>query len=180
MLLKKLTPTVSFASHPFQIHFERPDNVNIKAAISYHSSLYVGMEQSGALLKYKKLAISGLDVQTSFATASLDQKSAYAVLKVTINDYRAVKANIEWIKDENEDSLAPIKFVNENTLKQSEARVIIGGIIFDTEQKAGLPSDGIKTAYVHQLVSSHLIMANMVFNGIPVVYPVPICGGKNN
>lgn len=176
MQLKKLVPTYHYASHPFQIQTEKPDNVNIKAAVSYHSSLYSGMEQAGALLKYKKLSITGLDFQSSFSVKELETKKAYAILKVIINDYKAVSAKVEWIKDLNEDSLAPIKFANENTLKQSEARVIIGGLFNDEEQKAGL-GPGINTVYVHQYISTHLIMANMVFNGVPVVYPVPISGG---
>lgn len=150
-------------------------------AVNYHSMIYKGMNTRGQYLEYDTLTINGLDTIKEAPSSFPKTKNFYCILKVTVSNLQAQSAKIEWVEgDDKQDDLAPIKFENSDSYKQTEARVIIGVAVRDLEASPGLVKDTIKTVYVMQYVNTNLIMANMVFNGIPVTYPVPIHGGRLN
>ncbi len=150
-------------------------------AVNYHSKLYKGMSTRGQFLEYDILNIAGLDFIKEAPNSFPVSKNYYCVLKVKVSNLQAQSAEITWVEgDQRDDDLAPIKFEDSQNYKQTEARVIIGAAVRDLEASPGLKNDVIKTVYIIQYVNTNLIMANMVFNGIPVIYPVPIPGGRLN
>lgn len=170
--------------HPFKIDWKISKTGGQRKynfAVNYHSKLYKGTATRGQYLEFDFLNISGLDFIKEAPTSFPNSKNLYCVLKVTISNLQAQSARIDWIEgDDKQDDLAPIKFEDSQSYKQTEARVIIGVGVRDLEASPGLRQDNVKTVYIIQYTNTNLIMANMVFNGIPVVYPVPISGGRLN
>ena len=150
-------------------------------SVNYHSKLYKGASTRGQYLDFDLITISGLDFEKEAPSSFPKSKNLYCVLKVNVSNLQAQSAKIEWVEgDSSEDDLSAIKFEDSQSYKQTEARVILGIAVRDLEAVSGLTGDNVKTVYIIQYVNTNLIMANMVFNGIPVVYPVPIAGGRLN
>jgi len=186
--IKTFIPTpVLKKIHPFEI-VVRSELVNNKktrvAAVAYHSGLFTYMDERGKdYFKYKRISITGLDkgesVPSSLSCTNTSE-NFYCVLKIIVNNLQAQSAKIEWVSgDKTEDDLDPIKLDSEK--RQTEARVIVGVIACDTELTPGLSqANSARFPYVIQFVNTNLIMCNMVFNGVPVIYPAPISGGRLN
>lgn len=181
---KNLLPFLSTKyTHPFKVDW-RVRKVNgerkYSFAVNFHSKLYKGMNTRGQFLEYEFFQLEGIDTIQE-APTSFPSKNYYCVLKINVSSLQGQSARIVWVEgDDKQDDLAPIKFEDAQNYKQTEARVIIGAAIRDLEAAPGLKNDNVKTVYFCQYVNTNLIMANMVFNGIPVVYPVPIPGGRLN
>jgi hypothetical protein len=187
---KIAVPTPYGSTHPFKLEKVRrsPNSKasrdDIYVAVAYHSALFTYMEERGnEYFKYKKIDITNLDKQEivpSTLDCSGSSQNFYCVLNVKINNLRAQSAELKWVKsDRSENDLDPIKLDSEK--RQTEARVIIGVVVCDTEYTPGLDqSRSSKFPYIIQFVNTNLIMCNMVFNGVPVVYPAPISGGRLN
>jgi hypothetical protein len=183
MFDKKINPSFKKVVSPFQV-----DVISLKTevrmAIAYHSSLFTGMSLQGGRLSYDKIKISGLDFNKSVAKNAAKSKNHYAVLSVKISNLTAQSAQVKWVEgDANAEELDPVKFDSGDSLKQTEARVILAALVHDGEQFAGtlaVSGGGVETFYIIQYVNTNLIMANMVMDGIPIVYPVPISGGRLN
>lgn len=173
-------------THPFKIDFERSldsgGNVKYFAAVNYHSRLFTGMGRTDKYLQWLKINITGLDFK-KLVPSSFPGDNFYCVLKVTVNNLEATKAEIIWVSgDKTVNELQPVTFDSSDNLKQTEARIIIGVLVNDREAVAGT-TDGpneAKVDYVMQFINTNLMMCNMVFNGIPVIYPVPFGGGRLN
>jgi len=178
-------------AHPFKIDIGKKSATKegkpqYTLAVNYHSRLFIGMSKTEKYLQWSKIAIKGLgfskDVPSSFGA----QKSAnfYCVLKVTVNNLQAKKAEIVWVSDDKTvNELQPVTFEGSDNLKQVEARIIIGVLVLDDEAIAGVASDddtSVNTAYIMQNINTNLLMCNMVFDGVPVIYPVPFAGGRLN
>jgi hypothetical protein len=129
------------------------------------------------------LSITGLD-ELKGIPGSFPGKNFYCVLEVDIEDFNPTKAKITWVEgDSKVNDLNPVVFTGTNDLKQVKSRTIIGVYVFDGEATAGTLSPdngGCKTAYITQFVHTDLMMTYMVFNGVPVVLPVPFIGGRLN
>lgn len=178
-------------THPFKIDISKKSSSKegrpvYTAAVHYHSRLFTGMSKTEKYLQYSKIKITGLDyikdVPASFGTPTKSQ-NFYCVLKVTVNDLKADKAEIIWVSDDKTvDELQPVTFESSENLKQLEARIIIGVLVADDEAVAGLPggASAVNTAYVMQHINTNLLMCNMVFAGVPIIYPVPFAGGRLN
>jgi hypothetical protein len=183
MFEKKINPSFKKAVHPFQIDVtQKKDEISV--AVAYHSGLFKPMSISQGRLKYNRIEIIGLDENKSFSKKLAADENHYVVLIVKINNLQAESAEVKIIEgDTSEEELDPVKFDSEDSLKQTEARVILGVIVHDGGQYAGTLSvdiGGIETYYLIQFVNTNLIMANMVMDGIPIAYPVPISGGRLN
>jgi hypothetical protein len=184
MFEKKINPSFKKTVNPFQIDIFQKKDV-IEVAVAYHSGLFGPMTFSESALKYKRIEIVGLDKTLDKITkkTAMD-KNYYVVLKIKVNNLKAESAEIKVVEsDKNEKELDPVKFDSAENLKQTEANVILGVIVHDGGQYAAtLSTDqgGIETFYLIQFVNTNLIMANMVMDGIPIVYPVPISGGRLN
>lgn len=182
--IKRLIPTIPIKKiHPFEMAVRNKIIGGIKKlviAVSYHSSLYTLLEERGSnsdIFYYKKLFITGLDFEQNVPD-SFPSKKYYCVLNVTVNNLTAQSAKIEWVEDD-EEKLAPIKFSSGNDKRQTEARIIIGVLVRDKEASPGFPdSTSVPVAYIIQYINTNLMMCNMVFNGVPVIYPVPFGGGR--
>jgi hypothetical protein len=191
--IKTFIPTpVLKKTHPFEIVVRSESRGGKKirvAAVAFHSGLFSYMNERGEeYFEYKRIEIekfseNGLDFAKEIP-ASLDctgsSQNFYCVLNITVNNLRAQSAKIQWISsDRSQNDLDPIKLDGEK--RQTEARVIIGVVACDTELVPGLPQqDSVKFPYIIQFVNTNLIMCNMVFNGVPVIYPAPISGGRLN
>jgi hypothetical protein len=173
-------------SHPFKMDFERSldlsGNVTYFAAINFHSRLFTGMTLNEKYLSYKKIPIQGLDFKKA-VSSSFPGQNFYAVLRVTVSNLSATKAEIVWVSDDKSvEQLNPVVFDSNDSLKQTEARIIIGALVNDREAVAGT-TDGpneAKVDYVMQFINTNLMMCNMVFDGVPIIYPVPFGGGRLN
>jgi hypothetical protein len=173
--------------HPFKIDIgkkgKRGDGSPVYTlAINYHSRLFTGMSKTEQFLQYIKIPITGLDFVKE-VPSSFPGENYYCVLKVTVSNLTATKAEIVWVSDDKSvDDLQPVKFESSENLKQIEARIIIGVFVSDDEAVAGLPGgeNAVNTAYIMQYINTNLIMCNMVFNGVPIIYPVPFSGGRLN
>jgi len=183
MFEKKLNPSFKKTVTPFQI-----DIINKKSevgwALAYHSGLFQPLKLSESYLQYKRIEIKGLNEIKTVSKKETEKENQYIVLNIKINNLMAESAEVKIVKgDRNSEELNPIKFDSQDSLRQIEARIIIGVIVHDGNQYAGsLSKDfgGIETYYVIQFIQTNLIMANMVMDGIPVVYAVPISGGRLN
>jgi hypothetical protein len=174
--------------HPFKIDIgkkgKRADGApQYTLAVNYHSRLYVGMKIRDKYLSYEKKSITGLDfikeVPPEFGGEP--SQNIYCVLELGISNLQVQTAKIEYrVGDKNEDELDPIVFESSDNLRQTGARIIIGVLTLDDEAIAGLPSSDAKTPYIVQFVNTNLMIANMVFDGIPIIYPVPFIGGRLN
>lgn len=185
MQRKNLLPFFNVKNvNPFKIDWKTSktgDTRKYNFSVNYHSKIYKGITTRGQYLEFDLLTIGGLDVIKEAPSSFPKSKNLYCVLKINISNLQAQSAKIEWIEgDDNKDDLAPIKFENSENYKQTEARIIIGVAVRDLEASSGLVGDDVKTVYIIQYVNTNLILSNMVFNGIPVIYPVPISGGRLN
>jgi hypothetical protein len=189
-------------AHPFKIDIlkdgRRGDGLpNFKLAVNYHSRLFVGMSLNSKYLSYRKVGIKGLDFAQP-VPASFPGKNYYCVLKIPVTDLQvpegtSTSAEIIWVEDDKTvNELNPIIFESNDNLKQTEARIIIGVLVSDDEAIAGTDNTAVvngqtvggagavNTAYVVQFINTNLMMCNMVFDGVPVIYPVPFGGGRLN
>jgi hypothetical protein len=70
-----------------------------------------------------------------------------------------------------------IELDNDKDRVQLKARVIIGSLLSDKYSMPGVSSEiQSDEIYFFQHINTHLIVANMLFAGTPVVYPVPFPG----
>jgi hypothetical protein len=189
-------PSVGSA-HPFKINIgkqgkKQDGTPQYTLAVNYHSRLYIGMKLREKYLSYEKVryaggsqgldfkSIKGLDF-AELVPQEFPKENIYCVLELKISDLKVTNAQIKYvIDDKNEDELDPIVFESADNLKQVGARAIIGILVMDDEVIAGLDASEAKTPYIVQLVNTNLMMANMVFDGIPIIYPVPFIGGRLN
>jgi hypothetical protein len=181
--MANLIPRIRKRVHPFYIDVVKQGDKEY-LAVNYHSRLFKGMTLNEKYLSFDQtLSITGLDVLKEIP-GSFPGKNFYCVLELDISNFIPTKANIVWIEgDSKADELNPVVFIGSNNLRQVKSRTIIGVYVFDGEATAGTRSPdlgGAKTAYITQFVHTDLIMSYMVFNGVPVVLPVPFIGGKLN
>lgn len=184
-------PRVKIAqAHPFKIDILREGSRSdgtpkLFLAVNYHSRLFTGMSftnSGGAFLQWSKIDITGLDFKEE-VPSSFPGQNFYCVLKITVNDLQATKADIIWVSnDKTVNELQPVTFESSQNRRQTEARIIIGVLVSDDESVAGTPGNdsALNTPYIMQFINTNLIMCNMVFDGTPVVYPVPFGGGRLN
>jgi|688.fasta_scaffold502313_2 hypothetical protein len=176
----QLTPFVQRKyTHPFKIDFTRKvkgDDIEYKAGVIKHSVLYSGAEESNGFLNFQSIEIKKIGEMLDIT--DFPSKNAHILLVVTVDNLRAKSAEIKIASDADEDSMKSVKFSDSTGFKQTEARVILGSLIFDIGITPVLKDDNVKTAFVSQFVSTNLIMTNMVLNGVPIVYPVPFSGSK--
>jgi hypothetical protein len=174
-------------THPFKIDIAKKKGDTIgkpkyTLAVNYHSRLFTGMGRTGKYLQWIKIPITGLDFVQNVPD-SFPGENYYCVLKVTVNNLNPESAEIIWISsDKTVNELQPVTFEGGDNLKQTEARIIIGVFVSDDEAAAGLPGNesAVNTAYIMQFINTNLLMCNMIFDGIPVIYPVPFGGGRLN
>jgi len=180
--MPNLIPTVRKRVHPFFIDIVRKNGKEY-LSVNYHSRLFTGMTLNEKYFSYNKISITGLDFLQS-VPASFPGKNYYCVLEITVSNLSATKAAIVWVEDDKSvEKLNPVEFASTDDLKQTKARIIIGVYIFDGEATAGTLSPdagGAKTSYISQFVHSDLMICNMVFDGIPIIYPTPFGGGRLN
>lgn len=187
MYNRSIIPTFRVTrSHPFKIDILKDGSKDdgtpqYSLAVSFHSRLFTGLTQTEEFLQYNQIDISGIDTLQK-VPPSFPGKNYYCILNIKINNLQATSAKIEWVSDDaSVDALQPIKFQSSQDKKQTEARIIIGVLVDDDEVIAGTPSEGrINTSYIIQNINTNLILCNMVFDGIPVLYPVPFAGGRQN
>lgn len=180
--MSTLIPRTRAKVHPFNIHLVKQDKKEF-LAVNYHSRLFTGMTLKDKYLNFEQLSITGLDFLEP-VPSSFPGKNFYCVLEVQISNLLPIKANIVWVEgDSKAEELNPIVFEDTTNLRQVKSRTIIGVYVFDGEQIAGTLSPdfgGVKTGYITQFVHSDLMMCNMVFDGVPVILPVPFIGGRLN
>jgi hypothetical protein len=181
--MSTLIPRTRTTVHPFRIDLVRQGKDEF-LAVNYHSRLFKGMTLNEEYLSFDQtLSITGLDFLEPVPT-SFPGKNFYCVLEVEISNLQPIKANIVWVEgDSKVDDLNPVVFQSTTDLSQVKSRTIIGIYVFDGEQTAGTLSPdlgGSKTGYITQFVHSDLMICNMVFDGVPVILPVPFVGGRLN
>lgn len=179
-------------NHPFKVYVyivgeqeNRKPLYNL--AVNYHSHLYKGLKIKDNYLDYERIKIeefseNGLDFVKE-VPKEFPGQNFYCLLEIDIKDLQATAARIQWVlSDKSQDSLAPIVFESADNLRQTKARIIIGVFVADKERTPGRdPEEAVSNkSYFIQYVYTHLIMCNMVFDGIPVIYPVPFGGGRLN
>jgi hypothetical protein len=188
-----ITRPTAGQTHPFKIDIGKKGSKSdgtptYTLAVNYHSRLYGPLKLANDKLQYEKIAIKefgedGIDFAKEVPN-SFPGKNFYCVLEMDISNLKVTPpAKIVWVSsDQSEAELAPVVFEGSDNLKQTKARVIIGVFVADDEAIAGLPGNdsAVNTAYIMQFVNTNLIMCNMVFDGIPIVYPVPFAGGRLN
>lgn len=173
--------------HPFKIDIGKDGKKSdgtpqYTLAVNYHSRLYKELTTRDRYLDYTNLTITGLDF-VQRVPSSFPGKNYYCVLNIDVSDLSATSAKIEWVEGDNsQDDLAPVVFTSSDNLRQTKARIIIGVLVSDDEAVAGLPGNesAVNTSYIMQFVNTNLLMCNMVFNGVPIIYPVPFGGGRLN
>jgi hypothetical protein len=163
-------------------------------AVNYHSRLFKGLGKTDKYLQWIEVkdeennseeyttTIKGLD-EYQKVPETFPDKNFYCVLKVEVEDLNAKSAEIVWVEsDKSVNELQPVTFESTDNLRQVEARLIIGILVSDNEAVAGTPggNSAVKSSYILQFINTNLIMCNMVFDGIPVIYPVPFGGGRLN
>jgi hypothetical protein len=150
--------------HPFKIDY-KSDATTVSAAINFNSFLYTSPSSSNG--KFSKFAIKDLTTIKTFTINSLSNPM-YAILEIGVQSLKPQSASIVW------SSNIKIEAVELDSNKsQTKARILIGGIKYDDKYTSLFKSDGINLVYVEQLINTNLILANMLFNGIPCVLPVP-------
>jgi hypothetical protein len=180
-------------AHPFKIDVSKEGKnadgtPKYALAVNYHSRLYDGLDLQDKYLQYKQVEIKkftedGIDFKKPVPN-SFPGKNFYCVLEINVTNLRAVPpAKILWVEsDQSEQELAPVEFQDSSNLRQTKARIIIGVFVSDDEAVAGLPGNesAVNTAYIMQNIHTNLLMCNMVFDGVPIIYPVPFGGGRLN
>jgi hypothetical protein len=182
-----ISRTAVSLAHPFKIYISKKGTRKegqpiYQLAVNYHSRLFTNMGKTDKYLQWLKINITGLD-QYQEVPASFPGENYYCVLKITVNNLQAQDAEIIWVSnDKSVNELQPITFESSENLRQVEARIILGVLVSDDEAVAGTPGNdsAINTAYIMQNINTNLLMCNMVFDGIPVIYPVPFAGGRLN
>jgi hypothetical protein len=186
-----ITRPTAGQTHPFKIDISkkgsRSDGTPIYTlAVNFHSRLFTGMgftNQGGAFLQWQQLDIQGLDAAQP-VPSTFPGQNYYCVLRITVNNLQATQARIIWVSnDASVNQLQPVTFESSENRRQTEARIIIGVFVSDDEAIAGTDNTGggaVNTAYIMQNINTNLLMCNMVFDGVPVVYPVPFAGGRLN
>jgi len=177
--MPNLIPKIRKTVHPFFIDYIKKAGKEY-LGVNYHSRLFTGMSKTSKYLQWNKITITGLDYRQPIPS-SFPGKNYYCVLKITVSNLIATKAEIIWVSDDKSvNDLQPVTFDSADNLRQTEARIIIGVCVFDMESTAGTTSKGVNSGYITQFVHSDLIICNMVFDGIPIIYPVPFGGGRLN
>jgi hypothetical protein len=175
----QLVPNLRPSAFPFQVAvtttFEQ-GKLQYQAAVHYHSRLYRPFELEKKYFKYDRVNITGLDKIEKFDESRI-QKGVHCVLELDINILDVKSAKIVWVDSNDDKKLVPIEIDNDKDRVQLKARVIIGSLLFDQYAMPGVSSElNSKEIYFYQHINTHLIVANMLFAGTPVVYPVPFPG----
>jgi hypothetical protein len=174
-----------FAISLYKVGLRNDGKPSYNLAVNYHSHLYSGLKLKENYLDYERIKIeefseTGLDFLKPVPD-DFPGKNFYCVLEININDLKATDANIQWvIGDTEEQLLAPVVFEDSENYRQTKARIILGVLVSDRERSPGLDPTDIRRSYIVQYIYTHLMMCNMVFDGVPVVYPVPFGGGRLN
>lgn len=183
-----ITRPTAGQTHPFKIDIRKngtrsDGNPIYSLAVNYHSRLFTGMGKTDKYLQWLKIPIEGLDQQQD-VPSTFPGQNYYCVLKITVNNLQATQAQIIYVSnDQTVNQLQPVTFEGSSNLRQVEARIIIGVFVSDDEAIAGTDNTSggaVNTAYIMQNINTNLLMCNMVFDGIPVIYPVPFGGGRLN
>lgn len=155
-------------THPFNIKYNSIENSQYEAFIYKNS--YVYLPPKSASGEITQLSISKLDAKKKF---SLEQASdgLYAVLKIDVQSLQAQSASIEW-----QTPAQGVKSLELDSQKNQASASIILGVIRSDQNYLGSSSSGPSSLYVDQNINTNLIIANMVFNGVPVIFPVPFPG----
>lgn len=178
--MKILTPNVIIPSFPFQIFLTKEVKENTTkyvAAIHYHSRLYKPLKFKNSSLVYEILTISGLSEKKSFSKDEIKKEGIHCVLEIDVKDLEPKSAKINWVIGRKEKDADPIEVDSADNRNQTKARVIIGSILKDKYSIPGVTDKSdFEDIYFFQHINTHLIIANMVFDGIPVLYPVSFAG----
>ena len=196
-----LTQTQNVAKvQPFSLEFDRGSpqgGVSSTAfmGVNANSKLYYGLTLNGNNMSYDEIYIAGLgrpEPVPEEIQYTVPVPSFFCVLNININGrlspYRSEEsrqtAEITWVKGDTLEDLNPIIFEDDIDKVQIGARIVIGALVSDKNQSSVYNVNdsrgGINTvnsSYIVQNVNTHLMMCNMVFNGLPVLYPVPFGGG---
>jgi hypothetical protein len=164
-----------------------------KTALNFHSKLYdsfkVPSDGGEQYLTIKKIKINNLSFEQEIPALFYDERYYYCILEVEVSDLKAVSSTIKFVLGNKKlTELYPIVFQSADNLRQTKARVILAIVAYDDKDAAtnalitnnnnqSIPNSN---AYVIQCVQSNLLMTNMVFNGVPVVYPVPFPGSTTS
>lgn len=168
---------------------ENETNPLYKAYLNWHSALYDNISPTQSLskkyLNFKKITIKNLNFTTQVSDKLYDDKYIYCVLKILIDNFTVISAEIVFVPQSEPENLVPVVFETEENLKQTEARVILAAIAYDDksiaetefsfDQESGSRNIA-QSVYVIQYVQTNLIMTNMVVNGVPILYPAPFPG----
>jgi hypothetical protein len=177
--------------HPFKVDISKKKSAGnskpeFTLAVNYHSKLYRGFKsdnQNGAFFSYDLIAIKGLDFPLTVPN-DFPSKNIYCILEIDVSNLSPRSPTIKLVPDSNPGGftpeLQPIVLQDSQNLRQTKARIIIATFVADDESFAGLPPNGVNTPYIIQHVNTNLILCNFVINGVSVIYPVPIAGGKLN
>jgi len=182
--------------HPFKLSIFPNDNpsaqtdqVEYKTYLNWHSALYDNIETPLSLgkmyLNFKKITVNNLNFTQIIPKDLYVEQYYYCVLNIKIQNFKVSRAEIVFKKQSDRESIVPIMFESEDNLKQTEARIVLAAIAYDDKLIAetefsfdsNTNSRNIKPeVYVIQYVTTNLIMTNMIFNGVPVLYPAPFGG----
>jgi hypothetical protein len=178
---RQLTVSQVIPSFPFMVHITKQykgTELEYQAAVHYNSKLYRPLSLSEKYLKYSKINITGLDQIKKFPESKIKQNGVHCLLELKINQLSAKSAEIKWVEEKLSDkNSSPIELNSPEERDQITARVMIASILYDKYKIPGVTSaNDVPGVYIYQYINSNLILANMIFNGVPVVFPVPFAG----
>jgi hypothetical protein len=180
----QLTPSPIIPSYPFLVHISKNyegSKLVYEGAVHYNSKLYRPLTQDNKYLKYSRVSITGLDLIKKLSEDEIKKDGAHCILEIKISTLSPKSAEIKWITTKlNDQNASPIEFNSKEERDQIIARVMIASVLYDKYQIPGVTSETDSPGiYVYQYIQSNLILANMIFNGVPVVYPVPFAGSPD-
>jgi hypothetical protein len=157
-------------THPFRIEYKSKsgDRNNYELILYKRSYLYLPPKTVGGAIG--SLNISKID---TIASVNLEQasKGFFAILKIKVQSLQAQSAEIEWVE-----SVSSIKTIElDEQKKQTSASIIVGCVRNDKGYNPFIQTD-VSALFVEQNINTNLIVSNMVFNGVPVIFPVPFPG----
>ena len=156
-------------THPFKIDYKVEESNNVSVGIYPNSTLYTSPKSSSE--KFAKLPIKDLTTIKKFSIGSLSNPM-YAVLEIVVQSLQPQSASIVWSASTSDPAVE--LDTNKN---QKKARVLIGSIRKDNKYTSLTDTSlDLNSVYVEQLVSMNLILANMLFNGVPCILPAPFAG----
>jgi hypothetical protein len=164
-----LIPNSQNNTHPFKISYKYEAGGNISVSIRSESFLYSPPTSVGG--SFSKININALDTNKSFSRNSISGQPINCILELKVQSLQVQSANIVWSQGGNPQTL---EFGS--GMDQKAARILIASIRNDSKYNLGTISAGLSSLYIDQMLSSNLIVANMVFNSVPVIFPVPFCG----